>query len=73
MANSIHTNEYKNVLKRIQEARKLTGLTQIEVSKKLKKPQSFVSKIERGERRVDITELSLLAKIYKKPLDFFIK
>lgn len=73
MTKSIHTNEYKNVLKRIQEARNLTGLTQIEVSKKLKKPQSYVSKIERGERRIDIAELSLLAKIYKKPLDYFIK
>jgi len=72
MAKSIHSNEYKNVLKKLQKARSEAGFTQVEVSQKLKKPQSYISKIERGERRIDITELSILAKIYKKSLNFFI-
>ena len=33
--------------------------------------QSFVSKFESGERRVDFVELWDLAKIYKKPMSFF--
>ncbi len=37
----------------------------------LDRPQSFVSKLESGERRVDFVELQALAKIYKKPLSFF--
>lgn len=73
MTKSIYSNEYKNVVKKLQEARSQAGLTQVDVAEKLKKPQSYISKIERGERRVDVTELSILAKIYRKPLGFFIK
>lgn len=73
MAKSIHSNEYKNVLKKLQKARSEAGFTQVEVSQKLKKPQSYISKIERGERRIDITELSILAKIYGKEISYFAK
>jgi transcriptional regulator with XRE-family HTH domain len=48
------------------------GLTQVEVANWLKRPPSFVSKIESCERRVDVVELSELAKAYRKPLDFFL-
>ncbi len=37
----------------------------------LGRPQSFVSKFESGERRVDFVELQHLARIYKKPFSFF--
>ncbi len=73
MTKSIHSNEYKNVIKKLQEARKEAGFMQSEVAEKLKKPQSYISKIERGERRVDVAELSILAKIYKKSLEYFTK
>jgi transcriptional regulator with XRE-family HTH domain len=36
------------------------------------RPQSFVSKIESGERRVDVVELRELATLYRRPLDFFL-
>ncbi len=45
----------------------------IEAGKRLKKPQAYISKIERGEREVDAVELDELAKIYGKPLDYFVK
>ena len=73
MAKSIYTNEYKNVVKKLRKARNEAGLMQVAVAQKLKKPESYVSKIERGERRVDIAELSILAKIYKKDVSFFVK
>ena len=47
-------------------------LTQVEVAHKLRRPQSFVSKIESGERRVDVVELTELARVYRKSLDFFV-
>ena len=39
------------------------GLTQAEVARKLGKPQSFVSKSESGERRLDAVELKRMAEI----------
>jgi transcriptional regulator with XRE-family HTH domain len=59
-------------LKRLHQAREEAGLTQVEVSMALGKPQSYVSKCESGERRVDIIELLDFARIYNKPLDFFV-
>ena len=49
MSKSIYTNEYKNILKKkIQRSTKNDArLTQVEVTQKLKKPQSYISKIER--------------------------
>ena len=59
-------------------ARKEAELTQAELSSRLNRPQSFVSKYERGERRLDVVEfrevacalgvdpVQLLAKLYRE-------
>ena len=73
MGKSIYSKEYKGVVNKLKKARQEAGLKQEEVAFKLKKPQSFISKIESGERRVDVVELKQLAKIYKKDINFFIK
>ena len=44
------------------EARKKANLTQAELSSRLKRPQSFVSKYERGERRLDVIEFVVVAR-----------
>ena len=44
----------------IRQVRKRTGLTQVEMSKKLAKPQSYVSKYENGERRLDYLEVKAI-------------
>ena len=62
---------YKEFRARLVQARLESGLTQVEVSKKMGKARSFVSKCELGERRVDFVELQQLAKIYRKDLSFF--
>jgi len=73
MTKSIYSKEYKNVIERLKKARLEAVLKQEDVAKKLKKPQSYISKIERGERRVDVVELELFAKLYKKEIKWFLK
>ena len=41
------------------------GITQIEVANYLKKPQSFVSKYESGERKLDVVEFIEICKVLK--------
>ena len=57
--------------KRLKRARTEAGLTQVDAAERLKKPQSFVSKSESGERRVDVIELEAFARAYGKSLMFF--
>ncbi len=73
MSKSIYSKKYKSVVEKLKKARIEAGLKQEEVAEKLEKPQSYISKIERGERRIDVAELKELADIYKKPLDYFVK
>jgi transcriptional regulator with XRE-family HTH domain len=63
--------QYQRFLKLLRSARHGSGKTQVQVAKLLKKPQSFVSKSESGERRVDVVDLQQFAKIYKRPFSYF--
>ena len=67
-----HEREYQQVLVRLVQARKEAGLTQMEVAQALGKPQSFVSRSETGERRIDIIELKVFAYIYEKSINWFL-
>lgn len=72
MPSTIHTNEYHKIIDRLKQARIDAGLTQKEVAKKIKKYQSYVSKIEAGEQRVDILEMKKFAELYMKPVNYFL-
>jgi len=67
-----YREQYDAFLRRLRQARVDAGLTQEEVARRLGRPQSFVSKCESGERRVDVIELSQFARVYGKALEFFI-
>lgn len=67
-----YRDHYDSFLRRLRQARQEAGLTQAEVARRLGKPQSYVSKCESGERRVDVVELAQFARLYKKALDFFV-
>lgn len=54
------TDPYRGLLRLLKEARKSANLNQSDVANRLGKPQSYVSKYERGERRIDIVELLLI-------------
>ena len=65
--------KYQKLIERLRQARLEAGLTQVEAGKKLKKPQAYLSKIERGERRIDAVELEELARVYSKNINYFVK
>ena len=70
---SVHQPEYQKLLEELIKARKDAGLTQQRLATKLKKHQSFISKYEQGERRLDVIELTKIAEIlgidYKALID----
>ncbi len=72
MRDPAYRQRYRRFLEKLKQARQEAGLTQVEVAKRLRRPQSFVSKIESAERRVDVVELQDLAHLYGKPLSFFV-
>ena len=72
MLKGIYGAEYKKVVENLRKARVDAGLRQEDVAQKLNKPQSYISKIERGERRIDVVELNAFARLYKKSLDYFV-
>lgn len=75
MRKSVHTREYRAFLAALRAARKETGLTQVQLAKRLKTTQSIVSKWERGELRLDIVQtraicLALGTQLTKLVVDF---
>ncbi len=72
MVDTIRTKEYAKFITKLREARHEAGLRQIDVAKKLKRTQSYVSRIEQGEQRLDILEVKRFAKLYKKGIDYFL-
>ncbi len=73
MGRSIRTKEYQNFALKLKNARLEAGLTQVEAAKKLKRPQSYISKSEAGEQRLDIVEIKKFAVLYKKDIGYFVK
>ena len=73
MRGALHTKRYGRFRERLKRARLDAGLTQMEAAAKLRRPQSFVSKSESGERRVDVIELEEFAKAYNQPILFFFR
>ena len=57
-----HSERYKRFCELLAEARKKQRLTQAKVAERLGKPQSYVSKYEAGERRLDVVEFLDVAK-----------
>jgi transcriptional regulator with XRE-family HTH domain len=54
--------DYKVVGSALAAARRSANLTQVELAARLRKPQSFVSDYERGQRRVDIPEFVVITR-----------
>lgn len=73
MPKVIYTKEHHHTVAQIKKAREEAGLDQITVAKILGKTQSYVSKIESGQRRIDVIVLQEFARMYKKPVEWFLQ
>lgn len=62
MPSSLHSPQYDIFRSMLIKAREEAGITQCALARRLGKPQSFVSKLERGERRLDVPEFVLFAQ-----------
>lgn len=71
MSKTIYSKEHKYIVKQLKKAREKAGLSQQEVAKFLNTTQSYVSKIESGQRKIDVVQLKKFAKLYKKSLSYF--
>jgi transcriptional regulator with XRE-family HTH domain len=68
-ANTLEKQKLQDLLRRVRQE---AGLNQEELAKLLGKPQSFVSKYEMGERRIDILELRLICHVLSIDITDFI-
>lgn len=62
MPSSVFTQRHQEFIQFLVSARKAAGVTQVELAARLDRHQSFVSKVERGERRVDVVEFCQIAE-----------
>ena len=63
MKKSIHDQRYIEVVALLRKARERAGRTQREVAQMLGRPQSYVSKVETCERRLDYVELLQICRV----------
>lgn len=73
MEKSQHTRLYGRLTRALREARERAGLRQQDVARRLKTYASFVSKVEAGERRIDVVELAALCQVYGLDLLDFLR
>ena len=73
MAKTVFTPEYRILLRMLREQRAEAGLTQVELAKRLRQTQSFISKIERGEARLDLVQLRQICRILGTSLPTFVQ
>jgi len=73
MSKAIYSKDHQYIVGQLKKARQEAGLEQEQVAKILKRTQSYISKIESGQRRIDIITLKDFAKVYKKDINFFLK
>ena len=62
MSRGLQSPPYKKLRRLLAQARADAGLTQVQVAERVKRPQSFVSKYENGERQLDVIEFVIVCK-----------
>jgi transcriptional regulator with XRE-family HTH domain len=70
---SVSAKDYKLFLRQLRAERRRVGVTQVELATRLKETQTFVSKCERGERRIDVIELRAICTALGTSFTAFVK
>ncbi len=73
MPRTIYTAEQQRLTELLRQLRLDAGLRQEDLAKKLRRPQSFVSKYEIGQRRLDLVELREICRALGVPLVEFVR
>lgn len=71
MTKAIYRREHEIFLQELKRIRVESGMTQAQCSAALGRPQSFISDVERGVRRLDIVQLRDLCLVLKTDLSSF--
>ena len=72
MPKSIYQDEYDVFRAYLRGTRRAAGLTQVQLAERLHGTQTFVSKVERGERRLDVVELRAFCRAMEVPFGEFV-
>jgi transcriptional regulator with XRE-family HTH domain len=62
MEKSVHTREYAVLLKLLRETRRAAGVTQVQLAERVGESQSHLSKMERGEVRLDLVQMRTICR-----------
>ncbi len=73
MRKSIFTPEQEKLQTLLRQIRLDAGLSQIELAQRLGLAQSFISKYEQGERRLDLLELRQICQVVGMSLEEFVR
>ena len=63
MGRTLYTEEQRLLVTLLRELREEAGLRQVDVAEALDRPQSYVSKYEAGDRRLDFVELHAITRV----------
>ncbi len=69
MPKTIFGGGHPHLVSVLTEARRASGLTQAQLAERVGKDQTFISIVERGQRRVDVLEFVALARAMKADPD----
>jgi transcriptional regulator with XRE-family HTH domain len=72
MLKSRYSKQYERLLSVLRQVRKEAGMTQTTVAEEFGAHASFASKVESGERRIDVVELAAFCRVYGVPLVTFL-
>jgi len=72
MQKSLSSTKHRALLDLLRQIREEAGFRQLDVAERLRQPQSFVSKYESGERRLDLLELELVCEACETDLHRFV-